>query len=56
MRSMKEQFNEQTCIDTLKILSGDGSLVEMPHCDTLNYYLEKLSLGCLAEVRKRMPA
>ena len=49
---MKEQFNEQTCIDTLKILSGEGSLVEMPHCDTLNYNLEKLSNGSLAKMGK----
>lgn len=54
MRSMEEQFNEENCIDTLRILSGDRSLVEMPHSDTLNYYLEKLSPKCLAEVRKRM--
>lgn len=43
MRSMEEQFNEENCIDTLKILSGDRNLAEMPHSDTLNYYLEKLS-------------
>lgn len=54
MRSMEEQFNEETCIDTLKILSGDKNLAEMPHYDTLNYYLEKLSPKCLAEIRKRM--
>ncbi len=46
MRSMEEQFNEETCIDTLKILSGDQNLAEMPHSDTLNYYLEKLSPNC----------
>lgn len=54
MRSMEEQFNEEICINTLKILSGDKNLVEMPHADTLNYYLEKLSPKCLAEVRKQM--
>lgn len=54
MRSMEEQFNEEACIDTLRILSGDRDLAEMPHADTLNYYLEKLSPGCLADVRKRM--
>ena len=54
MRSMEEQFNEEACIATLRILSGDKKLVEMPHADTLNYYLERLSPGCLAEVRKRM--
>lgn len=54
MRSMDEQFNEETCIDTLRILSGDKNLKEMPHYDTLNYYLKKLSPQCLAEVRKKM--
>lgn len=42
MCSMDEQFNEENCIHTLRILSGDRNLVEMPHYDTLNYYLEKL--------------
>lgn len=54
MRSMDEQFNEETCIDTLRILSGDENLKEMPHYDTLNYYLKKLSPRCLADVRKKM--
>ena len=54
MHSMEEQFNEEICIDTLRILSGDGNLAEMPHSDTLNYYLEKLSPDCLSDVRKRM--
>ena len=54
MRSMEEQFNEETCIDTLRLLSGDRDLAEMPHSDTLNYYLERLSPKCLAEIRKRM--
>ena len=54
MRSMEENFNEQPCIDTLRILSGDRKLNEMPHSDTLNYYLEQLSPMCLADVRKKM--
>lgn len=54
MHSMEEQFNEEICIDTLRILSGDEKLEEMPHCDTLNYYLEKLSPKCLSDVRKHM--
>lgn len=54
MRSMDETFNEQQCIDTLRLLSGDQELVEMPHADTLNYYLERLSPKCLADVRKKM--
>ena len=54
MRSMEEVFNEQQCIDTLRLLSGDNKLTEMPHADTLNYYLRKLSPECLADVRKKM--
>lgn len=54
MREMEETFNEETCIETLKIISGGATLKEMPHYDTLNYYLERLSPACLAEVRKQM--
>lgn len=54
MRDMEENFNEDTCIETLRILSGDRMLEEMPHSDTLNYYLEKLAPQCLAGIRKRM--
>lgn len=54
MHSMEEQFNEAECIRTLKILSGDRHLEEMPHADTLNYYLEKLSPQCMAGLRKKM--
>lgn len=54
MREMEENFNEETCIETLKIISGDATLNQMPHYDTLNYYLERLSPDCLADVRKQM--
>ncbi len=54
MHSMEEQFNEKGCIETLRILSGDKTLNEMPHSDTLNYYLERLSPGCLSELRKKL--
>ena len=54
MRSMEDSFNTETCIETLKLLSGDKALEEMPHSDTLNYYLGKLSPQCLADIRKRM--
>ena len=54
MRGMEENFNEENCIDTLRIMSGDQNLREMPHYDTLNYYLEKLSPECLAGLRKKM--
>lgn len=54
MREMDENFNEETCIDTLSVMSGNQKLEEMPHYDTLNYYLERLSPGCLADLRKKM--
>lgn len=54
MHVMEEQFNEENCIETLRILSGDKNLKEMPHSDTLNYYLERLSLGCLLRLRKKL--
>lgn len=54
MRQMEENFNKDICIDTLRLLSGDQKLEEMPHYDTLNYYLEKLSPDCISELRKKM--
>jgi len=54
MRQMEEKFNEDTCIGTLGILSGNKNLSEMPHYDTLNYYLERLSPECLSELRNKM--
>ena len=54
MREMEENFNKETCIDTLRIMSGNQKLNEMPHYDTLNYYLEKLSPECLSDLRKKM--
>ncbi len=54
MHSMEEQFNEKESIETLRILSGDKALNEMPHSDTLNYYLERLSPECLARLRKKL--
>lgn len=54
MHAMEEQFNEKNCIDTLRILSGDKNLTEMPHSDTLNYYLERLSPNCLSQLRKKL--
>lgn len=54
MHAMEEQFNESACIRTLGILSGNKELVEMPHSDSLNNYLEKLSPECLAELRRKM--
>ena len=54
MRGMEENFNEECCIRTLRILSGDSRLDEMPHYDTLNNYLEKLSPECLSGLRRRM--
>lgn len=54
MREMEENFNEENCIDTLRIMSGNKHLKEMPHYDTLNYYLERLSPECIANLRKKM--
>lgn len=54
MRQMEEAFNEETCIATLRLLSGDTGLDEMPHYDTLNNYLAKLSPAGLAGLRKKM--
>ena len=49
-----ENFNKENCIRTLRLMSGNQELNEMPHYDTLNYYLEKLSPECLSELRKKM--
>lgn len=54
MREMEENFNKDTCIETLRFLSGNQKLKEMPHYDTLNYYLERLSPECLSDLRKKM--
>ena len=54
MRQMEDAFNEQECIRTLSILSRDGGLEEMPHSDTLNCCLSKLSPECLSAFRRKM--
>lgn len=54
MRQMEEKFNEENCADTLRLLSGNTKTKEVPHYDTLNYYLERLSPECLSELRKKM--
>ena len=54
MRQMEEKFNETICADTLRLLSGNKKLEEVPHYDTLNYYLERLSSECLSDLRKKM--
>ena len=54
MREMDENFNRENCIDTLRLMSGNQKLQEMPHYDTLNYYLERLSPECLSNLRKKM--
>lgn len=54
MRLMEESFNNENCIRTLSLMSGNQELEEMPHYDTLNYYLERLSPECLSELRKKM--
>lgn len=54
MRQMEENFNEENCIRTLRLLSGNKELAQMPHYDTLNYYLERLPPKCLSELRGKM--
>ena len=54
MSSMDENFNEDICIKTLQIMSGDNELNEMPHKDSLNYYLERLEPNCLSDLREKM--
>jgi hypothetical protein len=54
MREMEANFNKETCINNIRIMSGHQELEEMPHYDTLNYYLEKLSPECLSNLRKKM--
>lgn len=54
MHQMEEAFNEENCIDTFRLLSGHKNLKEMPHSDTLNYYLERLSPQCLSDLRRKM--
>ena len=54
MREMDENFNTENCIDVLRLMSGNQKLEEMPHYDTLNYYLERLSPECLSDLRKKM--
>lgn len=56
MRQMEDCFNEEQCINTLRYLSGDKHLSEMPHYDTLNYYLEKLPPEELSQVCRKMVA
>ena len=54
MREMEENFNNENCIRTLRLMSGNQELNEMPHYDTLNCYLERLSPECLSGLRKKM--
>ncbi|MBC8585818.1 hypothetical protein [Youxingia wuxianensis] len=54
MRQMEESFNEGNCISTLHLISGNQKVKEIPHYDTLNFYLERLSPDCLSDLRKKM--
>ena len=54
MRQMSEAFNEEICAHTLGLLSGSNRLGEVPHYDTLNNYLERLSPESLSWLRKKM--
>ena len=54
MRQMEEKFNEEACIETFKLITGDKNISEIPYYGTLNYYLMMLSPECLDTVRKKM--
>ena len=54
MRQMEEKFNEETCIETFKLITGDKNISEIPYYGTLNYYLKMLSPECLDELRRKM--
>ena len=54
MRQMNEKFNEEACIGTLSFSSGNEGLEELPDFTTLNNYLERLSPGCLSDLRRKM--
>ena len=54
MRSMEENFNEESCIHNFKMITGHSELSEIPHYDTLNYYLEHLSPQALTDIRIKM--
>lgn len=54
MRQMDECFNEENCIEALRVASGVSRLVEMPHRDTLNCFLERLEPSELSGLRNAM--
>lgn len=54
MTEMDDMFNEETCIHTLSLFSGDKDLEEMPHKDSLNYYLSRLDPEELSGIREKM--
>lgn len=54
MTGMDDMFNEETCIHTLSLFSGDKDLQEMPHKDSLDYYLSKLDPEELSGIREKM--
>jgi len=54
MNQMNEKFNNENCIRTLALLSGNGNLDEIPDGDTLNYYLGLLPPDQLELVKAMM--
>lgn len=54
MTGMDEMFNEETCIQTLALFSENRHLDEMPHKDSLNYYLSLQSPEELSGIREKM--
>ena len=54
MRNMNTVFNEDAAIENLALLADEDNLTEMPDWQTANNYLERLDVGELEEIRRRM--
>jgi len=54
MRGMSEEFNQEKCIENLRIALKLKKLEEIPHYDTVNDFLSKLAPENLERIRKQM--
>lgn len=54
MRGMTKRLNKEKCIKNLSTFLGDANLEELPHYDTLNNFLSRLSPEELGEIRTYM--
>lgn len=54
MRSMNASFSEEAAILNLSYMAGDETLESMPDWQTANNYLERLGIGELEGIRKKM--